>query len=542
MSAGLPPILGCIDGIPASELLDGLSNLHQSVVVTNPDGVVLWASRDLDHAVARCGRPADLALAKVCEGYLLELNDVAQGLGCEGTDPPAVEAPDIEHQTAGILDHLAHSQSLTHYRIEASTPGRRASNDPIGRDAATCAGIEINAFRVDSCMTDCGRPGDAGHNGESSHNEHLYVTILRPTRNLEVAQAPLSNSASFYESVLEQLPEATLTLDTFGFITYANVAALDLLGKTADDLINTPVSFHLPSSAIVEADAALDLDTTEAKRSVLEFSPAERPPRFVEVTSRSLETSDGARAGRILQLRDTTREQNVTERLKQKVASLETYVHTVSHDLRSPLVSLLGFTRLMKNDFGEILGETGRKFLDRIEQAGSNMNNLTRDLLELSTRKQPSICRETVDPLNVLRQIRAEVKPRLEEYGIELRLPVAPSMIQCDYTQLYQVFSNLIVNAIQHMGPCSEPRIEIKIQELPNQRIIVVRDNGRGIETSSHDQIFDPFHSLSRDDGESSTGVGLAIVKKIALSHEGRVWVESQPGHGAAFFVSLKHR
>ena len=92
------------------------------------------------------------------------------------------------------------------------------------------------------------------------------------------------------------------------------------------------------------------------------------------------------------------------------------------------------------------------------------------------------------------------------------------------------------------MGPCCEPRIEIEIQECSDQRIIVVRDNGRGIETSAHEQIFDPFHSLSRDDGTSSTGVGLAIVKKIALSHQGRVWVESQPGHGAAFFVSLKHQ
>lgn len=542
MRAGLPPILGCIDGIPASELLDGLSNLHQSIVVTDPDGVVRWASRDLEPALARCGRPAELALASVYESYLLELNDLAQDPGSDRTLAPMLRTPDIESQTAGILEHLEHRESLTHYRIEAHAPDNHGPNDPQGCTAPTCAGLEINAFRVDRRMAEGEQPGAAGHNGGAPHNERLYVTILRPTRRPEVADAPLSNSGEFYERVLDQLPEATLTLDTAGFITYANAAALELLGKADDELINTPVSLYLPSSAIVQAGPTLDPDKTEAGRRVLEFASVEQAPRFIEVTSQRLVTSDGTCAGRVLQLRDTTREQNLSEKLKQKVASLESYVHTVSHDLRSPLVSLLGFTRLMKDDFGEILGETGRRFLDRIEQAGSNMNNLTRDLLELSTRKQPSVSLEAVDPLNVLRQIQAEVKPRLEEHGIELQLPVAPSMIQCDHTQLYQVFSNLIGNAIQHMGPCCEPRIEIEIQECSDQRIIVVRDNGRGIETSAHEQIFDPFHSLSRDDGTSSTGVGLAIVKKIALSHQGRVWVESQPGHGAAFFVSLKHQ
>jgi signal transduction histidine kinase len=281
--------------------------------------------------------------------------------------------------------------------------------------------------------------------------------------------------------------------------------------------------------------------SAKTHRSLVEFAPGGRTPHFVEVTSRPLEGPEGTSVGRILQLRDATSHQNLTERLKQKITSLESYVHTVSHDLRSPLVSLLGFTRLMRDDFGEMLGETGRRFLDRIEQAGSNMNTLTQDLLELSTQSQPGTSRKAVDPLNVLLQIRAEIKPRLEEQGIELWLPPAPSMIQCDRTQLYQVFSNLIVNALQHMGPCEAPRIAIEIQELQGEHVIVVRDNGRGIEASAHAKIFDAFQTLSRDASMRSTGVGLSIVKKIALSYQGRVWVESEPGHGAAFFVSLKH-
>ncbi|MCP4037746.1 MAG: ATP-binding protein, partial [bacterium] len=164
-------------------------------------------------------------------------------------------------------------------------------------------------------------------------------------------------------------------------------------------------------------------------------------------------------------------------------------------------------------------------------------------LLELSTR-EPSTAksREAVDPRNVLLQIQAEMKPRLEDLAIRVVLPAEAPLIQCDRTQLYQVFSNLIGNAIQHMGQCEEPRIEVEIREEPDRRVIVVRDNGRGIDPGAHDKIFDAFHSVSREGSERSTGVGLAIVKKIALAHGGNVAVESEPGCGAAFFVTLEHR
>ena len=533
MSADLPPILGLIDGIPASELLDGLASLHQSVVVTDPDGVVLWASRDLEQALGGPGSSAGLALASVCESYLRGLNDVSRSLGPENLRRD-LAAPYLQPQIANILEQLAHRESVCHYRIEPHWADSRASTDSSDCIGTGCTALEIHAFGVDTLP-----------NSEQKglpHINRLYVTILRPAPKLEARGSAPSNPSGFYKDVLDRLPEATLTIDTAGFITYANAGAVSLLERTSDELIDTPVSLYLPSSSVVEANAPRDAQPGQINRSVIEFEPTGQALRFIEVTSRSLDLPDGTYAGRILQLRDTTTEQNISEQLRQKIASLETYVHSVSHDLRSPLVSLLGFTRLMKIDYGEILGESGRRFLDRIEQAGCNMNDLTRDLLELSTRTKSSSASEAADPLNVLRQIQAEVKPRLEEQGIELRMPTVPPMIQCDRTQLYQVFSNLIGNAIQHMGPCEAPRIEVEIQQRSGQRIIVVRDNGRGIVASEHERIFDAFHSISRDDGTRSTGVGLAIVKKIALSYKGRVWVESEPGQGAAFFVSLKHR
>lgn len=378
------------------------------------------------------------------------------------------------------------------------------------------------------------------------------------------SQAPLHyphqdliEGIGYYKTLIDQLPEAVLTIDSQGFISYANPPAAQMLRTTLDELLDTPISLFIPASAIVsftksraegqdsdEAVAAQSSncrgDTNTPVRHLVELARVGYPTLFVEVSSTRLARADGRATERIVQLHDTTSQQRLTERFKQKIASLESYVHTVSHDLRSPLVSLLGFTKLMKQDYGKLLDATGKRFLDRIEQAGATMNTMTEDLLELSTREREAPNLTTSDPRNVLLQIQAELKPRLEAQGVELTIPTAPPVVVCDRTQLYQIFSNLIGNALQHMGPCESPTISIEITEEEDQHVISVRDNGRGIPSEAHERIFDAFESLAADNITPSTGVGLSIVKKIALAHAGDVWVESEPGLGATFCVSLE--
>lgn len=546
MSATPRSNLALIDGIPAQQMLEGLANLHQSVVVTDTEGRVLWASRALERTLGGASRSVDFSpdlssdlnlefnlelkfdLAALCDRYL-ETQCEAVHTSSQRSREPGVgrspEPPRLSRQIAEILRHLEQRGSLCHYRIEASWPEAHGTE------------LEINAFRVDS-------RGPETERGGSPQIVPLNVIILRPAPKLEASAVSPGDMSSFYRSVLDLLPEATLTIDQSGFISYANARVVSLLGTSRGELIDTPISLYIPSSAILPINTSFDREFEPIERSVVELAPPGRPKVYVEVAIRKLDLPDGTTAGRIIQLRDTTNQLRVSERFKQKIASLESYVHTVSHDLRSPLVSLLGFTRLMKQDYGRILDETGRRFLNRIEQAGANMNTMTLDLLELSTREAPSASVTPVDPHPILLQIQAELKPRLEERGIDLELPAAPPMIQCNRTQLYQIFSNLIGNALQHMGPSDQPRIKVEIYPGADQQVIVVRDNGRGIAREAHEQIFDAFRSLSSNAGDEaagSSGVGLAIVKKIALAHQGRVWVDSEPGCGAAFHVSLRY-
>ncbi len=114
-----------------------------------------------------------------------------------------------------------------------------------------------------------------------------------------------------------------------------------------------------------------------------------------------------------------------------------------------------------------------------------------------------------------------------------------PPPVYCDRTRLYQLLSNLIGNAISHMGDTDDPTIRVSVCEVGNGHQISVCDNGRGIAPEHLPRIFDAFQSFPRDQGLKGTGMGLAIVRKIAEKQGGRVWVDSKPGEGAEFHVVL---
>jgi chemotaxis family two-component system sensor kinase Cph1 len=258
------------------------------------------------------------------------------------------------------------------------------------------------------------------------------------------------------------------------------------------------------------------------------------------ITARPRLYRDGRSDGHVIFIRDASEEVAGRTRLERKNAELESYVHSVSHDLRSPLVSLLGFTRLLRQDYDHVFDDTARHFADRIEQAGRTMNALIEDLLELSRIGASNEHRSLVDPRAVLLQLEAELKLRLEETGARLQIPDSPPLVLCDRTRLYQLFSNLVGNALQHMGPCADPVIEVAVMSERDRHVITVADRGRGIPADELERIFEVFRSASRKPpGSQSTGIGLAIVRKIARMHGGEAWAESQPGQGARFYVSL---
>jgi signal transduction histidine kinase len=141
----------------------------------------------------------------------------------------------------------------------------------------------------------------------------------------------------------------------------------------------------------------------------------------------------------------------------------------------------------------------------------------------------------------VLQQLLAELKPRLEAGGIELRLPVHPPLVYCDRTRLYQVFSNLIGNAIDHMGPCDDASIAVDVVQEADCGHITVRDPGCGIAPEHHERIFESFRQVDGSDRRrhGGTGIGLPIARKLARLMGGDIAVASQPGRGSTFSIHL---
>ena len=356
------------------------------------------------------------------------------------------------------------------------------------------------------------------------------------TRSRRSSDCTLSDSAA---RVLSHAPDAVLVIDGMGVVTFANAAAEVLLDRPGDALVGRCLAEWLPDGeAARELQGALAAGREIRDQSLELRLGGDRWRRVSLAASRSPFGSNG-RSGSVLYLRGLDERLRTERDLELRNQELEHCVHTLSHDLRSPLVALLGFSRLLRQDYESRLDETGRHFLDRIEQAGRTMEDLIHNLLELSRIERPG-AREWVDPRSVLLQLQAELKPRLDAAGIRLELPESPPLVCCDRTRLYQVFSNLIGNAIDHMGSCDDPRVTIEVHDQGREHCLSVSDPGRGIPPEHHERIFQVFQSLGqRRDGRRGTGIGLAIVRRIAETHGGRAWVESQPGAGARFLVTL---
>jgi PAS domain S-box-containing protein len=372
------------------------------------------------------------------------------------------------------------------------------------------------------------------------------VDLSRPTAPLRSEATPAGRDAvgarlagrlAAVAAVFDGSPEPVAVVDGSGRLRYANAPLGALFGHPPAALLGKPVAECARQLAATSAEPCDGAGP--ALRGHFELHPrAGGEPRWVSWSASPLRDEAGVGVGAMVFLRDDTERRRDEQQWSRRHEELEQTVRAVAHDLRSPLVSVLGFSRLLRDDFGGVLGERGTHYLERISEAGRTMETLIRELLEFA-RIGHGEQRVLVDPRPVLEQLKGELKPRLDAAGVALALPAEPPLLLCDRTRLYQLFSNLIGNALDHMGPCEAPRVAVEIGEDERWHQLVVRDNGRGIDPSQHRRIFEMFHSLPRDGGRKGTGIGLAIVQKIAELHGGRAWVESAPGQGAAFHVAL---
>ncbi len=228
----------------------------------------------------------------------------------------------------------------------------------------------------------------------------------------------------------------------------------------------------------------------------------------------------------------------LVDELGAKNAELERFTYTVSHDLKSPLITIKGFMGLLEKDARK--GDWNRvgQDMERINNAADKMAQLLHELLELSRVGRLKNDPEDI-PMSVLAREAAELAAgRIVERGVEVVIADDLPTVRGDRPRLLEVMQNLVENGVKFTGDEEAPRVEVGRREVGGEAVFFVRDNGIGIDPQYHDKVFGLFERL--ETGTEGTGIGLAIVKRIVEVHGGRIWVESEGlGKGATFCFIL---
>jgi signal transduction histidine kinase len=217
---------------------------------------------------------------------------------------------------------------------------------------------------------------------------------------------------------------------------------------------------------------------------------------------------------------------------------MERFTYTVSHDLKSPLVTIKGFLGMLKMDLAENRQDRVQHDFERIMRAAEKMGTLLSELLELSRVGRIVNPPEEVDLVKLAEEALEMLDGRIQSSNITVHISTDLPIVNGDYTRLREVLENLIDNAAKYMGDQPNPLIEIGKRESGIEIVIYVKDNGIGIEPQFHTRIFGLFEKLNAD--SEGSGIGLAITKRIIEVHGGRIWIESEGlGKGSTFCFTI---
>ncbi len=230
--------------------------------------------------------------------------------------------------------------------------------------------------------------------------------------------------------------------------------------------------------------------------------------------------------------------QSREEELENKNAELERFTYTVSHDLKSPLITIKGFLGLLEKEAAGGDVDQMKKDIFRISEAADKMQKLLDELLELSRIGRLINTPEELPFKELVDDAKRLVEGRLNEKNVRLEIEPDLPMVFGDRNRLCEILENLLDNSAKYMGEQSSPCI--KVGSIPDgeELVFYVQDNGIGIDPEYHERVFTLFDKL--DQSIEGTGAGLAIVKRIVEVHEGRIWVESDgEGKGSTFCFTI---
>jgi PAS domain S-box-containing protein len=417
-----------------------------------------------------------------------------------------------------------------------------------------------------------GQPDELEISWGTVTGERTFHTRLMPERDAsgEVASVLgigrdvtlLKEQEYRFRTLAENSPDLIARFDSAGRYLYVNPSYARLVGEPPEKFPGKHIgkvataTYNPPGIAVLrDAVLAVFASGTSVRREVRVpaadgdhyFDVVLVPERdhtgnIVSVLDMAHEITVHKRAEQAAQEANLELERRVAERTAELAAAnkeLETFAYSVSHDLKAPLRWIDGYSRLLKEKYGEQLSEDANGLLGSVLDATRQMHVLINDLLSYSRLERH---RGDTEPV----QLDVLVDTAVGNYGaelksrhVDLRVTVPPMQAMVDRKGVAIVLRNLLANALKFTRDATPPVIEIGGRPEGDRVLLWVRDNGIGFDMQYHDRIFEVFQRLHRAEDYPGTGIGLAMVRKAVERMGGRIWAESTPGAGATFFVEL---
>lgn len=409
--------------------------------------------------------------------------------------------------------------------------------------------LEFRAVRKD------GKPIDMIVNLAPVRDDQGQVVQIigagRDITEFKRTQEELKNSEERLRILFEYAPDAYYLNDPKGTFLDGNKAAEEMCGYKKEELIgkNFLKLGLLPMNQLPKAAGALAKNALGRPVGPVEFRLNRKDGTPIDIEIRTYPVQIAGKTVVLGIARDISERKKTEDmldalnrNLQSTIADLERsnqelrdFAHVAAHDLKAPLRGIATLAQWVEQDYADKIDEPGRESLALIRQRVERMTLLISGILRYAEIVHADHAVEDVDTEEVVAEVIEQVgTPEHITIRVEGRLPVVP----CEKIRITQVFLNLISNAVKYMD---KPRGQIRIMASDEGDFwrFIVADNGMGIEERHFDRLFQMFQTLTPSPNGDSTGLGLAMVKKIVQIHGGAVGIESEPGRGSTFFFTL---
>lgn len=372
-------------------------------------------------------------------------------------------------------------------------------------------------------------------------SNNVYATCGMVTDITEIRKAEEKQVLHSY--IVDNASDAIVAGDLQMNIMFWNKAAENMFGYTSEETLGKLYTEVLKTDLSDEERTRQENELISTGRYIAELDFYTRNDQKITTLSSCTCILDksGQTIGYLVIAKDISERKKTEEALQLLNKELEAFTYSVSHDLRAPLRSIDGYSRILLEDYYDKVDDDGKKTINVIANNAVRMGKLIDDLLAFSRTGRQDISKSTIHMNDLVKLALADF-----ENGIDFRLAKITvhdlPNTKADFNMLKQVWINLISNALKYSSNKETPTIEIGSCSDRNHEIYYIKDNGVGYNEKYAHKLFEVFQRLHRLEQFEGTGIGLALVKKIIDKHNGKVWSESKVDEGATFYFSIpKH-